>query len=641
MKKSTKIKSPLPPAQFHALLQQAEYLLSLGQYQQAFLLAKHCLKLDPQNAGLLNFAGICAINLGKPDDAEQSWRHAIALGLANPDTYFNLGLLLARRQQKAEAEQCYRRAISLDPRHAQAYCNLGNLLGDGMEAEACYRTATVLDPCFEAAYYNLGSMQWRRGAWEEAEQCYRQAIAINPMSAEMHAKLGYVLTKRRRLVEAEQSYRQAITLDPGCAEAHTNLGLLLEDQQRLDEAEQYLCRALAISPDSAEVYSNLGNLLAQRDRTGEAEQCYRKALLLDPASAVAYCNLGVLLAIHKRDDVAAEKCFRQALDCDPGHALTQFNLSQLLLSIGRLEEGWVYHEARYSQSIPNQTTIMPEICAQQWQGEPLSGKSLLVLSEQGFGDAIQFCRYLPLLKARGATQITLKCRTELKTLFVTLSGVDFLVDGDEKDFPPHDYWVFLHSLPFHCKTTLENIPARIPYLHALPERLERWHLPDTGAGLRVGLAWKGNRIHCNDASRSLPGLSTLRSLWAVPGITFVSLQKGQGEDEALHPPVDQPLLNLGAEITDFADTAAIVEQLDLIICVDTSVAHLAGALGKPCWVMLPYYKTDWRWLREGSGTPWYPQTMRLFRQTTRDDWEPVVADITQALNLKTSVDRSP
>jgi tetratricopeptide (TPR) repeat protein len=633
-KQSFKAKSGPVSPQFLALAQQAEFLFSAGQFQQALQLAKHCLMLDSQNAHLFSFAGVCAVTLGDPAEAERFWRRSIAIDPAIPEVHFNLGLLLAKNRQEEEAEQCYRRAISLDPRNAEAYCNLGNLLNDGKreeEAEACYQSAIALNPRFEAAYYNLGNARLKRGEWEEAEQCYRQADALNPADAQTLAKLGFVLAKRKCLPEAEQCYRQAITINPGCAEAHSNLGLLLADSLRLDEAEQCFRQAIALSPGSTEIFSNLGNLLAQCGREDEAEQCYRQAISLNPTSAPAYCNLGVLLATRKQDG-EAEKCFRQALACNPEHTLTQFNLGNLLLSLGRLEEGWAYHEARYALSIPNQTTLVPAIGAAQWQGEPLTGKALLVLSEQGFGDAIQFCRYLPLLKELRAASITLKCRAELNTLFATLAGVDAVTDRAAQDIPPHDFWTFLHSIPFHCKTTLQNIPARIPYLHALPERLARWspHLP--AAGFRVGLAWKGNRIHSNDAKRSLAGLAILRPLWSVAGVAFVSLQKGQGEDEASQSAADQPLLDLGAEIADFADTAAIVEQLDLVICVDTSVAHLAGALGKPCWVMLPDYKTDWRWLRERSDTPWYPHTMRLFRQAARDDWESVVADIRQALS---------
>lgn len=632
-KKNPKAKSRPAAPPFHAPLQQAERLFTQGRHRQALGVLEQCLARDPQNVGLLNFAGVCAVALGDQDGAEQLWRQAIALDGALPETYFNLGLLLAKRRQKEEAELCYRRAISLNPRNAQAYCNLGNLLDDRAQAEACYRSAIAfdpLDPGLEAAHYNLGNLLLERGAWEEAEHCYRQAMAAN----QTHAKLGFVLAKRRQPVEAEQAYRQALALDPGSAEAgvevYANLGLLLAEERRLDEAERCFRRALTLDPESPEIFSNLGNLLAQSDREDEAEQCYRTAIRLNPASAPAHCNLGVLLATRKRDDAEAERCFRQALACNPEHALTQFNLGHLLLAAGRWEEGWAYHEARYAPSIPDQTTVMPSVCAAHWQGEALAGKSLLVLSEQGLGDAIQFCRYLPLLKELGAARLTLTCRAELRALFATLDSVDALTDSAEQELPPHDYWVFLHSLPFHCKTTLDNVPARIPYLRAPPERLARWSGRLPAEGLRVGLVWKGNLMHSNDAKRSLAGLSVLKPLWSVPGVHFVSLQKGQGEDEALHPAADQPLFNLGMEIADFADTAAIVECLDLVICVDTAVAHLAGALGKPCWVLLPDYKADWRWLRERNDTPWYP-AMQLFRQATRDDWQPVVADITRAL----------
>jgi len=633
MKKPTKAPKTVPGTvspPFQALLQQAQRLFSQGRYRQALELAGHGLTLAPQNADWLNFAGVCAINLGDQDAAETLWRRAIALDCAPAETYFNLGLLLARRSHKEEAEQCYRQAIAIDPHHAAAYCNLGNLLADGSAAAACYRTALALDPRCEAAHYNLGNLHFKQGDWAEAEHCYRQALAANPADAQTHAKLGQLLAKRQQPAAAEQAYRQSIMLDPGCAEAYANLGLLLEDSRQLDEAERCLRQALALNPDSPEIFSNLGNLLAQNDREEEAELYHREALRLNPASAAAWCNLGVLLAIRKQD-AEAEAGFRQALACNPEHALAQLNLGQLLLCMGRLEEGWAFHEARYAPNIPNQTTLMPAIDTAQWQGEPLTGKALLVLSEQGFGDAIQFCRYLPLLKELGAAGITLKCRAELQTLLATLAGVDAVTDRAAQDIPPHDFWTFLHSIPFRCNTTLYDIPARMPYLHALPERLARWAPRLPSAGFRVGLAWKGNRIHSNDARRSLAGLAFLKPLWSVTGVVFVSLQKGQGEDEASQPPADQPLLDLGAEIADFADSAAIVEQLDLVICVDTAVAHLAGALGKPCWVMLPDYKTDWRWRREGHDTPWYPHTMRLFRQAARDDWHTVVAEIAGAL----------
>jgi hypothetical protein len=227
----------------------------------------------------------------------------------------------------------------------------------------------------------------------------------------------------------------------------------------------------------------------------------------------------------------------------------------------------------------------------------------------------------------------LLCSPSLKPLLETVACVDAVIT-DAASIASHDYWSFPLSLPLHFGTTINTIPNALPYLHALPERLEHWHdrLPNKGA--KVGLVWKGSALHKNDAYRSLPGLTTLAPLWSVPGVTFVSLQKGQAEDEAVESAADQPLIHLGTDIVDFADTAAIVAQLDLVICVDTAIAHVAGALNKPCWALLPALGTDWRWLLERSDTPWYPGTMRLFRQAKPGDWTETIRDVTKALRHK-------
>jgi hypothetical protein len=246
---------------------------------------------------------------------------------------------------------------------------------------------------------------------------------------------------------------------------------------------------------------------------------------------------------------------------------------------------------------------------------------------------IQFCRYLPQLKAHGAARITLVCHAALTPLFGALAGVD-AVYGNDGDAPlaGHDYWVYPLSLPYFFRTDLDSIPATIPYLHAPPERIAAWTPRMPADGLRVGLAWRGNPAHENDADRSLPALATLAPLADIAGINWISVQQGHGADEARTPPPGMTLHDLGSTIADFADTAAIIAQLDLLICVDTAVAHLAGALGVPCWLMLNDYKTDWRWLATRTDTPWYPG-MRLFRQARAGDWAAVVDAIARELLL--------
>ncbi|MBF0127213.1 MAG: pilus assembly protein PilF, partial [Magnetococcales bacterium] len=255
----------------------------------------------------------------------------------------------------------------------------------------------------------------------------------------------------------------------------------------------------------------------------------------------------------------------------------------------------------------------------------------LLLPEQGFGDQLQFCRYVPRLKSLGVGRLTMVCAAPLAPLFRLLPGVDRVVTQETTPLdPPHDFWVLPLSLPGLLGSTQATLPATLPYLNAPLERLSRWASRDWPRGLRVGLLWKGNPAFSHDATRSLAGLETLAPLWEVPGVGFVSLQKGEGEEEANHPPPGQPLLPLGAEIEDFGDTAAIIHHLDLVICCDSAVAHLAGALGKPCWLLVSH-NADWRWMRERADSPWYPGVLRLFRQSRPDDWTEVVERLREAL----------
>jgi hypothetical protein len=307
--------------------------------------------------------------------------------------------------------------------------------------------------------------------------------------------------------------------------------------------------------------------------------------------------------------------------------MARFNLSYLLLRQGRFEEGWKCLDARNWLG-----ELAKHVSCPRWQGESLTGKSVLIGYEAGHGDMIQFCRYAAVLKAQGAAAITMICHPALKTLFAGLEGVDSLFALDQP-IPTSgwDYWTTLLSVPYYCKTRLDTIPTGIPYVHAPKERAGKWARQLPKNGLRVGLVWKGNPLFENDADRSLASLEVLAPLGQVSGVHFISLQKGAGEDEAMHPPAGLPLTHVGGQLTDFADTAAVVANLDLVICVDTAVAHLAGALGKPCWVLLPDYKADWRWMADRTDSPWYPGTMRLFRQPRMGDWNSVVAEVVVAL----------
>jgi tetratricopeptide (TPR) repeat protein len=391
------------------------------------------------------------------------------------------------------------------------------------------------------------------------------------------------------LTEAEHAYRSVLERDDCNGLAHNNLANLLRQCGRFSEAEVHYCRALEQMPDSAEIRNNRAGTLEQLHRYEQAEIEYRRALELKPDFAVA-----------------------------------RFNLGMLLLSAGRYTEGWEYYEARSEAFGEHGQLPFP-----QWNGEDLSGKTLLLLPEQGYGDTIQFVRYVALLKARGAATISVICKPVLAPLLRTVEGIDALIT-DPQALHVHDYWASLMSLPRRMGTTVESIPARIPYVGVFTNRLEVWQARLPGDGLRVGLVWKGNPEHHNDAQRSLSHFSDLAPLWSVSGVRFISLQVGDAETQADECKVLQPALCLGREIRDFGDAAAIVAQLNLVICVDTAIAHVAGALGVACWLMLPQTGVDWRWHRTGTGSPWYPNDMYLFRQH-QGGWPALIDEVKDAL----------
>jgi tetratricopeptide (TPR) repeat protein len=430
----------------------------------------------------------------------------------------------------------------------------------------------------------------------DAESYWRRAIQVKSDYAQVHYNLGVLLHGLNRLPEAELACRRALALRADYAPAHNNLSIVLKELDRLPEAEAACRQALAICADDAAVHHNLGTILVELGRLPDAEASFRKALALQPDHVDAKCKLGALL-----------------------------------LSTGRFEEGWQLYEARYDERLTDRHAFAPSVRYPQWRGEGLQGKSVLVWQEQGYGDMIQFGRYLSVLKAQGAAWITLACAPALHRLFGALADVDAVVDGEsELARAEHDFWTLPLSIPHRVGTTLESIPFAV-YLKPSGELVEKWRARFGPAKkARIGLVWKGNPAHGNDRHRSLPSLATLAPLLSVPGVSFVSLQKGQGETDVQSLEPGQSMVHAGPDIQDFADTAAIIAQLDLVICVDTAVAHLAGGLGKPCWVLLPERATDWRWMQERVDSPWYPGTTRLFRQAARGDWTATIEQVRRA-----------
>lgn len=562
---------------------------------------RQVLSRNKGHADALHLLGTIYYQMGNIGDAATLIFHALAL---REDAHFlgNLGLVLAASQRLPEAEAAYRRAIKLKPDYVDAYNNLGNLLKENNrfpEAEIAYRRALELKPDFALASLNLGLVLTELGMIHEAEAAYRQALVANPDFTPAHNALGLLLHEMKCLPEAEVIYRRAVELAPASSLAHNNLGTLLLETKRFAEAEEAYCHAIQLSPNFEEAHSNLGLLFKETKRLPEAEAAYRRVLELKP-----------------------------------GYAAARWNLSCLLLSQGRYSEAWPHHEARYDPSRKEAGVGPLNLPYPQWQGESLAGKSLAIWPEQGFGDYIQFIRYVPLLKDQGATRITVVCRAPLKALLETVEGVDAVVT-DFSTVPLHDYWSFPLSFPLHFCTTLDTIPNRLPYLKVSTARVNQWRDRIPTEGIKIGLVWKGSIAHKNDINRSLPSLNTLAPILSAPGVTAISLQMGQDRNEPMRSLPNPPVIFIGDEINDFADTAAIVSLLDLVICVDTAVAHVAGALGKPCWVMLPDFGTDWRWLLDRTDSPWYPKVLRLFRQSQHGNWNDVVAEM--ATNLRDTI----
>ncbi|KVU55429.1 tetratricopeptide repeat protein [Burkholderia cepacia] len=615
-----------PASDESALVQQAATLCQNGQFADALSLVAPLLDRPAPAVAALHIAAVCALGLNRLADAEAWWRRAIDAMPAFEPACDGLGALLVSQGRLADAEALLRRQLaSVTPLRASHHHRFGKVLealGRLDEAEQAFGQALLIEPQSADVLTDLGNLLRVLGRHAEAELAYRLAITVRTDSVLAHANLGAILVDMQRLPEAEAASRQALALCPDHPEAHYNLGVALQNLDRLPEAEAAYRDAIRCRPGLPQPHNNLGCVLRAQGRHDEAMAVFAEALLLAPDMAEVHYNLGTTFAHAGRHD-DAERAYRRALELHADYGDARFGLATLLLGLGRFEEGWWRYESRYEHAAFVHRRTREVLRCAQWQGEPLAGKALLVWQEDGLGDMLQFSRYFAEFRARHAARVVFACQPALHRLMATVDGVDAVLDHETAtaQAAQFDYWTSLLSAPMHMGTTLDTIPPPVR-LAPDPACAARWRARVDGlpAGPRVGLVWKGNPKHHNDAHRSLPSLALLTPLWSVPGVNFVSLQKGQGEDEARQPPGGLPLLHLGSEIDDFADTAAIVAQLDLVVCVDTSTAHLAASLGKPCWVLLPNQDVDWRWMHGRDDSPWYPGTVRLFRRGRDESW---------------------
>ncbi|HEX4056465.1 MAG TPA: tetratricopeptide repeat-containing glycosyltransferase family protein [Tepidisphaeraceae bacterium] len=497
--------------------------------------------------------------------------------------------------------------------------------GKFAEAEKIYRQVLDLQPDQPDALHLLGVLVHQAGRTDLAIELIQRAIAINPNIADYHNNLGRALWGKGRLDEAIASLRRAIQLKPDLLEAHANLGIVLRDRGLLDEALDTYRNLLRLKPDFAEAHNNLAVVLRQQGRLDEAIDSYRNALRFNPDYAEAHNNLGISLHFTGRYDKAID-AYRNAVRLKPDYAEARHNLALTLLLKENFAEGWPEYEWRWrckGIASPPRRWKQP-----RWDGAPLNGQTILLYADQGFGDAIQFVRYAPMVAGRGG-RVVVGCPLELARLFRSNPDLGQIVSGDQ-GLPHFDLHCPLASLPLVFQTRMESIPARVPYLNADPALVEMWRqkLAPSQGKLRVALSWAGNPAFRGDRNRSLP-FDCLTPLGGVRGATFFSLQKGEASQHAKNPPPGMDLIDLGPELTDFADTAAVMSLMDVIIAIDSSVCHLAGALARPVWLLLQSVP-EWRWLLNRDDSPWYP-TMRLFRQKSTGDWSELIGRVAQGL----------
>jgi Flp pilus assembly protein TadD len=503
-----------------------------------------------------------------------------------------------------------------------------------VEAEGLYREILAQSPEDPHVLYLLGLVNYQSGRYESAIDHMQQAIRLKPDFAECHNSLGHALRAIGRLDLALASIREAIQLRPDYAAARANLGVSLAQEGKVLEAVDAYREAIRLNPNDAESYCNLGIALWHLDGLDEAVAVLNQAIQLRPDLADAHSNLGSALRAQGKAQQAIAS-LREALRLNPGHVDAHWNLALTLLACGEFQQGWREYEWRWKRK-----EWPPRVFQQpRWDGGPLQGRSILLCSEQGLGDTIQFIRYGAILKHRGA-RVIVSCQKPLRPLLASCPGIDELCDQSTEptDF---DVWSPLLSVPGLLGTTIDTIPAQRPYLFARPQLAERWRrYLNRFKGFKVGICWQGSRSHGKDYYRSIP-LAQFIPLADLEGVQLISLQKGPGADQLREVTKRFSVFDLAYKLDSssgaFTDTAAVIMNLDLVITIDTAIAHLAGALGAPVWTAIPTIRTDWRWLLDRDDSPWYP-TMRLFRQSEVNDWTGVFARM--ATELMKQMNRS-
>lgn len=569
-----------------------------GQFAQAESIYRQILAAQPNHAEALHLLGLIAQQANRPDTAAELISRAIAI---NPN------------------------AVHYQANYAQCLASLGRQ----DEAIAIFRRVITLQPYLAEAHFNLGNLLQSMDRIEEAIASFRQALRSRPGYVEALNNLGNCLREVGQADEAILLLRRATELQPGLVEAHLNLGIALFEHRDFDAAIESFHRTLQLRADHPDALNGLGNALYEKgDIQGGIEQ-YQRVLKVAPQHSSAMSNLARTFS-ERGEPQAAIEVYRRALQASPDNPAIHYNLGIALIEQGDLLQG--FREYEYRWKARQLGLSLRWIESPLWDGSDLAGRDILLLAEQGFGDAIQFARYIPLVASRGG-RILLRCKPELAAIFKDIDGVEkIILPGEE--LPKVAAHCPLMSLPRAFGTTIDTIPTTVPYLPVDPHRAATWQdrVASLGNGMKVGLVWAGSSTQANDRMRSAT-LEAFAPLGEVGGLHFISLQKGKPAQQV---PSGLNLVDWTEELRDFAETAALIDQLDLVVGVDTAVAHLSGALGQRTLVALST-RADWRWMRERADSPWYP-TMKLFRQRVAGQWdEPIMRIREELMALKASL----
>ena len=610
------------------------YLLSVisyqrGDYAQALDQIDVALDKNPDNSLVWNQRGLALQRLKRLEEALVSYDRALVLWRDHAEVLCNRGAALHDLKRFDEALASFDRALAVRPRYAEAFCYRAAALAElkrSEEALSSYDCALAIAPDYADALSGRADVLVELKRFDEAVASYDHALAIQPDNAERLCNRGVALYELKRTEEALASYDRALALGLDSAELHYNRGNALLLLKQFDEALASFERTLARWPDYAWAHCNQGIALHALARFEEALASHERAVALRPDSAIAHSNYGLALHHLKRFDEAVAS-YERALALEPDLADAHYNEAYYRLLTGDLPLGWEKLEWRWK--IEPIKSTRRDFVQPPWSGaQDIADKTVLLHAADGFGDTIQFCRYAALVAARGA-RVILEVFKPQQELMRTLAGATQVVARGEP-LPDFDLHCSLLSLPRAFATRLETIPAKTPYLRAAASTVDDWnarlgprHRP------RIGIAWSGNPIHHNDRNRSV-GLRSFLPLLDGIDASFVSLHRDIVAADAAVLQERSDILHFGEELKDYAETAALISNLDLIVSVDTSVAHLAGALAKPVWILLPFMP-DWRWLLDREDSPWYP-TARLFRQDETRVWVGVMPRVRAALH---------